>query len=137
MADDLRSAELSDVRAEVTAAIPVRAHLGAVTVRGLAPWARASTLDPLARAGLLALAAISCALVAATTVLAGAPRGRPGAVVLGACGPLSALAVLGALERADAAPRLYLLVPLAAVAATLLAAVAARAHAMLRARWLR
>jgi hypothetical protein len=48
-------------------------------------------------------------------VLRRAVRARAGAIVLGAAGPLAALALLRSLERADAPPGAFFLVPVAAI----------------------
>jgi hypothetical protein len=111
---DFRAVDLDDARVLLPGAPSVAVHAQSVTMHGMAPWAHASTLPPALRALLLALSAWSAACVAAWGVLGGAVRARPGAIVLGAAGPLIALALLRSLERADARPAAFLLVPVAA-----------------------
>jgi hypothetical protein len=89
-------------------------HVGTLSVRGMPPWAHASTLKPVLRALLLALAAWSSASVAAYAVLRRAVRGRGGAIVLGGAGPLATLGLVRLLERADAGAAVFLVVPVAA-----------------------
>jgi hypothetical protein len=76
---------------------------------------------------LLALSGAAAAALAAHGALVRrfAPRGRLHAIVVGVAGPLAALGALRLLERTEAGPGAYLLVPLAGVAAVLVARVAA------------
>jgi glycerol-3-phosphate acyltransferase PlsY len=100
-------------------------------MRGMAPWAQASTLPPAWRALLLALTAWSAALLVAYVVLRSAVRTRIAAIVLGAAGPVAALGLLRLLERADARPSLFALLPVAACVSPAALALAARARAEL------
>jgi hypothetical protein len=100
IAGDFRSVELDDARLTVPSALPIAVHVGTLSVRGMAPWAHASTLRPLLRALLLALSAWSAASVGVYAVLRRAVRGRAGAIILGAAGPLGALGLMRLLERA-------------------------------------
>jgi hypothetical protein len=94
-------------------------HVAALSLRGMAPWARASTLPAALRAPLLAVAAWISASVAALAVLGGAAKTRLGVLVLGAAGPLGTLAFLRLLERAGARAPVFLLLPFAAWAISL------------------
>jgi hypothetical protein len=103
------------------------ATLGQLTLRGLSPWASASSLPPSTRAVVMAGSALVCALLAAWGALRRMVRAPLAALVGGAAGPLAALGAVRALERADARSGWFLLVPLLAGCATLLAfAVASR-----------
>ena len=129
IARDFRALELDDARALVDPIArggapgpPVVLHVAALSIHGMAPWARASTLSAPLRALVLGLTAWLCASVAAYVTLrrAGAARGH--VLVLGAAGPVTSLGVLRLLETADARPVLFALVPLAGGVAALLAA---------------
>jgi hypothetical protein len=94
-----------------------KVHVGELHVRGLAPWSRAATLPFGLRALLFSSAGAAAAALSAFAALVGALRGRLGAIVIGAAGPLAALGLVRLLERTDAGIALYFMVPLAAVAA--------------------
>jgi hypothetical protein len=114
VAGDFRSLELDDARVLLSGETPVAVHVALLSLRGMAPWAKASTLPGWLRALLLALTAWSVASLGAYTVLRRRVRGRAAAMALGAAGPLAALALLRLLERADARPAFYALLPVAA-----------------------
>lgn len=104
-----------------------RARLGVFTLKGLSPWASASTLTPWARAAITSSSAALAALIAAYACLRRFARPPLAALALGAVGPLAALGATRALERIDAPARSFLLVPVAATLAALaLAAVLSR-----------
>jgi hypothetical protein len=121
IAGDFRQLDVDDAQLLLNTTSPRLAiHVASLSLHGMAPWARASTLAPPWRALLLVLAGAGAAAAAAFAVLQRAVGGRLGAGLLGAVGPLAALSVLRALERQTMAPlgaRLLLfgLVPLAAV----------------------
>jgi hypothetical protein len=117
IAGDFRALELDDARVLLAGATPVAVHVETLSMHGMAPWARASTLPAPLRSGVLALSAWLAASIAAYAALRGASRSRVGALVIGAAGPLAALGLVRAMERADARPGLFVLVPLAACAA--------------------
>lgn len=96
------------------ASTSVNVRVATLAIHGMAPWAAASSLPPALRAILLSLTAWSVASLSAYGVLRRATRSRLGAVALGASGPLVALGLLRLLERADARPLVFLVVPLAA-----------------------
>jgi hypothetical protein len=123
IAGDFRSLELTDARVLLEGPVPVNVHVGAIALRGLAPWSHASTLPWMLRALLLALAGAASASLATFAVLRGAVRSRFGSIALGAVGPLAALGLLRLLERLDVGAALYGLVPAAGGAAIALAAL--------------
>lgn len=126
VSDDLRRIELADARLVFpSGASKARVHVGTLVLRGLAPWARASSLPPALRAAVVGGSAIVAACAAAAVIL-GARRRRVGGVAaaaIGAAGPLAALATLRALELRvpERAPGgwllLFALVPVAALLA--------------------
>ena len=117
IAGDFRALELDDARILSASAPPFSVHVAALSIRGMAPWAQASTLPAALRALLLALTAWSVASLAAYAVLRRAVRTRLGAILLGAAGPVAALGLLRLLERSDARPLAFALVPVAACGA--------------------
>ncbi|MDP9000162.1 MAG: hypothetical protein M3O46_08630 [Myxococcota bacterium] len=117
IAGDFRAIELDDAYVAVPREPPVLMHAGTLSMHGMAPWAHASTLPPLLRALVLALSAWVAATIAGHRVLTGAAIARVGAIVLGAAGPVAALASLRALERADSRPAAFVLVPMVACVA--------------------
>ena len=138
VSDDLRRIELTRARlgfplaaGEGASASRVHLRVGELVLRGLAPWARASSLPPVLRAAVVGISALVAAWSAAMAIL-GARRRRIGGVAaaaIGASGPLTALAALRALELRvpEVAPGGWLvlvaLVPAVTVAAVLGAAV--------------
>jgi len=117
IAGDFRALELDDARVLLATTPPVAVHAASLSIRGMAPWAQASTLPAALRAVILALTALSAAWLAAYAVLRRAVRTRVGAIVIGAAGPLAALGLLRLLERADARAPSFALLPLAAAGA--------------------
>jgi hypothetical protein len=122
IAGDFRALDLDDARILLPGESPVSAHVAELTMHGMAPWARASTLPAALRAPLLALAAWASGSLAAYAVLRRAARTRLGVLFLGAAGPLGALGLLRLFERAGAPAAAFLLLPVAACAACALAA---------------
>jgi hypothetical protein len=133
-AGDFRALELEDVRmrmdgipAKPPANVPVTLHVSTLSIHGMAPWARASTLSAPRRALVLGLTAWLCASLAAYVTLRRTTGARGHALLLGASGPIASLGVLRLLETADARPVFYVLVPLAGcVAALAVAALLSR-----------
>jgi hypothetical protein len=122
IAGDFRALELDGAQVLLAprqpgAATAVNVRVATLSLHGMAPWATASSLPAWLRAVLLALTAWSVSSLAAYGVLLRATRSRLGAVVLGAAGPLVALGLLRLLERADARPAAFALVPAAAAIA--------------------
>jgi len=137
IAGDFRGIELDDARLLLSGDPPVAVHVASLSMRGMAPWAQASSLPPSWRALLLALTAWSVGLLAAYVVLRRAVRSRAAALVLGAAGPVGALGLLRLLERADARPVVFALLPVAACALLVSSALVARARPLSRLRHLR
>jgi hypothetical protein len=131
IAGDFRGLELDDARLLLASDPPVAVQVASLSMRGMAPWAQASSLPPAWRALLLALTAWSASLLAAYVVLRTAVRTRLAAIVLGAAGPLAALGLLRLLERADARPAFFALLPVAGCALPGALALASRAWAEL------
>jgi hypothetical protein len=129
IAGDFREIELDDafVRLGASPAAVANVRASLLTMHGLAPWSHASTLPPAMRALVLVLTAWGAAAIAAYAVLRRAARTRAGAIVLGAAGPLAALGLMRALERADARAAAFVAVPLAGCAAASVVALARRA----------
>jgi len=101
----------------------VRLHVGTLTLRGLPPFAFASGLPPWLRALTLGLATALAAHLAFVSVIGHGPRRRltAHAVALGVVGPLVTLFLLRLAEARGVVLGAYLVIPLAAVAATVLA----------------
>ena len=103
----------------------VRVHVDRLVLRGLAPWARASSLPPVLR-GIVVTGSALLAGCAAVLVILRVRRRRVSGVAaaaIGAVGPLAALATLRALELRvpESSPGAWLLlfglVPVAALGA--------------------
>jgi hypothetical protein len=133
--DDLRRIDLDDARLVLGDASKLTVHVkvSSLSLRGLAPWSRASALHPAYRAALVTSSALLSSAAAVLALLYLESRTRRlnavAAAALGAAGPLAALATLRGLELRvpDAAGPAWLaafaLVPVATAAAV--AAVAA------------
>jgi hypothetical protein len=132
IAGDFRAADLDDARILLGSASPVSAHVAALAMHGMAPWARASTLPAALRALLLTIAAWASGAIAAYAVLRRAARTRLGVLLLGAAGPLGTLGLLRLFERAGVPAPVFLVLPLAACAAC---ALVAGLGAVLGSRW--
>jgi hypothetical protein len=144
VSDDLRRIELTGARARLAlrdgarardAANPeanmhVRVRVDTLILRGLAPWARASSLPPLLRAIVVTGSSLltGCAVVAAILRVRRRRVSGVAAAAIGAAGPLAALVTLRALELRvpEASPGAWLLlfglVPIAALFAVFTAA---------------
>jgi hypothetical protein len=137
VSDDLRRIELGGARLALPLAAStegdgarLRVRVDALVLRGLAPWARASSLPPVLRAGVVTGSAFGAACAAAMAILRARRRriGGVAAAAIGAAGPLAALAVLRALELRvpEVAPGSWLilfgLVPALALVAVIVAA---------------
>jgi hypothetical protein len=116
MAGDFRALELDDARVLLPSQPPLALHVASLSLHGMAPWARASTLSASLRAVLLVVTAWATASLAAYLVLRRAVQGRLAAGVVGALGPVAALGVLRLIERlASVHWYLFALLPLSAV----------------------
>jgi hypothetical protein len=131
VSDDLRRIDLDKARLALPGtegkASPskVRVRVDALVLRGLAPWARASSIPPVLRAAVVTGSALAAGCAAAAAILRTRRRrvGGVAAASIGAAGPLAALVALRALELRvpETAPGFWLilfgLVPLAALTA--------------------
>jgi len=116
VAGDMRRIELDDARLSVSSsASNVSVHVAHLTIHGMAPWVHASNVPAPLRAFVAVLAAALAAVAAAAACVAPRPifRGTFAAVLVGAVGPLAALAFMRALERAGAPAVWFLLTPIA------------------------
>lgn len=109
LSGDLRRIELDDARLLLPGA---RIHVGVLSVAGLTPWGRASSLGPFGHALLAGASGALCAAIAMALVLRRRGRTRLGALLLGAAGPLATLGAVRVLDRAGARPFSYALAPL-------------------------
>jgi len=139
IAGDFRALELDDVRVLLPGELPVAVHVDALSMHGMAPWARSSVLTAPLRALVLGAAAWLAACLAAYVTLRRpvAARTRARVLALGAAGPIAALGLMRLLERADARPAFFALVPLApavGLGAVVLAGIALSRLPRLRAR---
>jgi hypothetical protein len=124
IAPDMRRIELDDARFSVGSA---KVHAGRVALHGMSPWTHASNVPPLLRALVVVLAAALAALGSVVACLApGRLGGTFAAVVVGVSGPLVALGLMRALERADAPAGWFLLTPIASAVFPAALAVARR-----------
>jgi hypothetical protein len=132
VSDDLRRIELEHARLTLPSGAPdtsVRVRVGSLVLRGLAPWARASSLPPFLRALVVMFSALGGGAAAGLAILRPSKRriGGVAATVIGAAGPLAALVTLRALELRvpEAHPGgwlvLFAFVPVAAVGAVVVA----------------
>lgn len=142
VSDDLRRIDLDDARLSLGArGAGVRVHVERLTLRGLAPWARASALPPAFRALVVTLSALAAALAVVVALLRPRERRVSGAAAaaIGASGPLAALGVLRGLElRIPDGPAsvawlaAFVLVPIAAASAVAFATFVLTALPMAR-----
>ncbi len=137
VSDDLRRIDLEDARLAVAGStragksgkdeesLTFRVHVGTLTLRGLAPFAQASSLPPWLRALVVTVSGLAAASAAVFALLELRRRrvGTVAAVAIGAAGPLAALGALRGLElripevASGAWLLAFLLVPIAAVLA--------------------
>ena len=133
VSDDLRRIELAGARLTLPTGEPatsVQVRVGTLVLRGLSPWARASSLPPALRAAVVTGSSLVAGCAAAAILLRARRRriGGVGAAAVGAAGPLAALVALRALELRvpESAPGawllLFALVPPAALVAVFVAA---------------
>jgi hypothetical protein len=136
VSDDLRRIELEQAKLALPAGErSIRIRVDSLVLRGLSPWARASSLPPFLRALVVVASALATASGAAVAILKPRRRrvGGVAAAAIGASGPLAALAALHALELRvpDAVPGawllLFALVPVVAFLTVLAVAAAVTA----------
>ena len=139
VSDDLRRIDLDDARLALPAsmksegALTFRIHVGTLTLRGLAPWAQASSVPPALRAVVVTASGLAAASAAVLALLKLRRRriGSVAAVAIGASGPLAALGALRGLElrvpevASSAWLLAFVLVPMVAVVAVASAAFVA------------
>jgi hypothetical protein len=123
---DLREIDLDDASVHLASAGGIDVRVGSLRLRGLSPFAEASSVPPLARALALVLAGVLVAAGTVRAVLSGALRGRFAAIVAGAAGSLATLGAMRWIDRSGgwgggwvatlAVPPLALAVGLAATA---------------------
>jgi len=96
--NDLREIDLADVRLALGTA---RVRAGTLRLRGLSPFAHASTLPPPARALALVLAAALASSFTVLRILQGSVRGKFEALSTSAAGSLTALWAIRVAERTE------------------------------------
>jgi len=134
IAGDFRVVELDDARISIAGVPQTALHAGSLSIRGLAPWAQASSISALLRGLVLALSGLAAATSSAYCVLVSPIRTRVGALCFGAVGPLAALGWLRLLERGGAPPWEFTIVPVAAGACPVIFARALALRRRLRGR---
>lgn len=137
VSDDLRRIELTNARVALPTTrsadgslSSAKVHVNNLVLRGLAPWARASSLPPALRALVVTASAFFAGAVAVLAILRARRRrvGGVAAAAIGAAGPLAALATLRSLELRvpESSPGawlfLFAFVPAAALAGGMLLA---------------
>jgi hypothetical protein len=142
---DFRHIDLSDARllltppaetARKTGMSSIEVRVGALSLRGLAPWSHASTLPPWLRAIVFSLTACASAALGGVSLLRPRfetlasgiqPKTRLAAFFVGSAGPVCALGLLRLADRAEWPAAAYLLVPMAGALGTfVMAEVVAR-----------
>ncbi len=112
IAGDMRRINLDDARFSLSS-LDAKVHANRVVLRGMSPWTHASNVPPIERALVVVLAAALAAGAAIWAAVTGRAKGPLLAIALGALGPLAALGLMRALERADAPAAWYLVTPIA------------------------
>ncbi len=119
IADDMRRIELDDARFSVPSSkFPIDVRASVVVLRGMHPWTHASNVTPILRATVVELAAALAALVALVTGWTRLVRGTFATVCVGVSGPLAALGLMRAMERASVPAWPYLVTPMVSLAVT-------------------
>jgi hypothetical protein len=119
---DFRAVELDDARVLLPGSPPTVLRVATLALRGMSPWAAASSVPPLVRAVVLVLSAGVAAWLTAYFVLVGTVRTRQGVLALAAAGPIAALGLMRVLGGVGAGPALFALVPIASGACPAVAA---------------
>jgi hypothetical protein len=123
IAGDFRGLDLDDANLSLPTNPTTNVRVGALHLRGLAPWSHASTLAPVWRALVSVSSGLVAAALAAYFALRRAYRTRLLAIGVGAAGALAELGVVRLLERSDARALFYCTAPFASAAATVAAAL--------------
>ena len=126
IAGDMRRIELDDARFSLES-LSARVHANHVVLHGMSPFTHASNVPPLERAVVIVLTAALAALASMFSALTRLAHGTLAAVGVAVAGPLAALAVMRALERADAPASAYFVTPIVAAGASLAIAFFSRA----------
>lgn len=126
VSDDLSSISAHETQILIPAASPTRVVVHEARIVGLVPFSAPSSVPPLARAAAIVIAALASAAIATASALRGEVHVRAGAWVIALAGPAATLAVLRACEQAHVGDARLAVVPLAAIASTLLARLTAR-----------
>jgi hypothetical protein len=120
----MRRIELDDARFSLPPSkFPIDVRAAVVVLRGMPPWTHASNVSPVLRATVVELAAVLAALVALLTGWTRLVRGIFAAVCVGVSGPLAALGLMRALERASIPSWSYLVTPIVSFVTTVAVAM--------------
>ncbi|HEY1960403.1 MAG TPA: hypothetical protein VGH28_32555 [Polyangiaceae bacterium] len=112
IAGDMRRIDLDDARFS-SASMNANVHANHVVLHGMSPFTHASNVPPIERAIIAVLAAAIAAAAAVWACVTGRARGQLVAIAIAAAGPLAALGLMRALERAEAPAAWFLLTPIA------------------------
>ena len=112
IAGDMRRIDLEDARFSLDS-IHADVHANRVVLHGMSPFTHASNVPPIERAIIAVLAAALAAAGAIWACLTRRARGQLAAIAIAAAGPLAALGLMRALERAEAPAAWFLLTPIA------------------------
>ncbi len=113
---DMRRIDLDDARFAIRTA---DVHANHVALHGMSPWSHASNVGPFLRAFVMVIAAALAALASVHASITRRARGTFAAVLVGVSGPVAALGLMRALERADAPRAAFLAMPIVALAVPL------------------
>lgn len=117
--DDLTAVSVKDAQVLLPTETPVRLRLGEARVIHLVPFSAPSSVPPALRAFAIVAAAIASALLATVSALRNDTGHRAVAWAIAVAGPAATLSVLRACERALIGDARLLVVPLAAIAASI------------------
>lgn len=126
VAGDMRRFELDDARFSLES-LNARVHANHVVLHGMSPWTHASNVPPLERALVVVLTAALAALAAMFASLTRLAHGTLASIGVAIAGPLAALGVMRAFERADVPASVYFVTPIVAAGASLAIAFFSRA----------
>jgi hypothetical protein len=118
VAGDMRRFELDDARFSMQS-LDARIHANHVVLHGMSPWTHASNVPPLERALVVVLTAALAALVAMFAALTRLAHGTLASIGVAVAGPLAALGVMRAFDRADMPASAYFVTPIVAAGASL------------------
>lgn len=124
IAGDMRRIELDDARFSLQSA---DVRVSSVVIHGMSPWTHASNVPPLARAIVVVVSAALAALVAMHAALTRLAHGTLASIAVAVSGPLAALGLMRAFERADVPAALYFVTPIVSAGAPLAIAFFSRA----------